>query len=525
MKKRDSFHKGPGDFFSSIMSVCSSVRSNGSSKYRRISDRSTVDQSLFGPRRSNENNFRRREKEEKEPPALQNSISLSELNRIKESTAAPLPAACLSTKAAANEDEKAAAVRSNPATSETAKARKAHMKRLELEELDRQRKSGSRHDDAKLERIRKHAQEKIDEGQDIVKLLRTCSERATTFAIRDQQLKDKADREKKEHAYEQRMILAMEIDRLKEIEAREAEEALKLHKMVHDRKIIENQIEERRQARLLLEEARDQENKEMLEQMQSYREQDEANARARREEAARARNEIIRANEEHIRSKKERKILEKREDEMMVAYQLEQDEKMRQREAEEEEAERTKREVQKKLLDEQERTMDRQSEMDELRARRAMEDAERKYRQKQLLDAQRRRRNKEMLDEARRQQQDEKERREEARCRARKDEYREAMAQSLSMAERERLEAERAEKKNQELIRNLQQQIRENALKEEETRKEKYREGSLLLQEMAEEKAKLHFIRDRFVQEMKSKQIPERYFSEIAMMDFDKMKV
>ena len=36
-------------------------------------------------------------------------------------------------------------------------------------------------------------EEKIDEGGDIAKLLKTCSERASTFAIRDQQLKDKEE--------------------------------------------------------------------------------------------------------------------------------------------------------------------------------------------------------------------------------------------------------------------------------------------------------------------------------------------
>ena len=59
---------------------------------------------------------------------------------------------------------------------------------------------------------------------------------------RPPELKDKAERDKKEQDYEQRMILAMEIDRLREIEAREAEEERKVQKMIDDRKIIEDQI-------------------------------------------------------------------------------------------------------------------------------------------------------------------------------------------------------------------------------------------------------------------------------------------
>ena len=125
-----------------------------------------------------------------------------------------------------------------------------------------------------------------------------------------------------EARYEQCMILAIEIDRLKESRAREVEEARKVKKMIDGRKIIENQIEGRSQARLLLDEARDQENREILDRMELYQEQDEEKARARREDAAKAREEFILANDEDITAKRERKILEKREVKMMVAYQL-----------------------------------------------------------------------------------------------------------------------------------------------------------------------------------------------------------
>lgn len=350
--------------------------------------------------------------------------------------------------------------------------------------MERQKKMGFRTDNAKLERIRKNAQVKIDDGQDIVKLLTTCSERATTFQIRDHQLKDQAERDKKEQDYEQRMILAMEIDRLKEIEAREVEEARKVKKMINDRKVIENQIEERHQARLLLEEARDQENREMLERMKLYQVQDEDKARIRRENGVKARTEIIRANEEDIAQKQERKLLEKREDEKMVAYQMEQDERMRQREAEEAEAERKKREIQKKLLDEHERTMDMQSEMDELHARRAMEDAERKYRQKQLIEAQKKKRDIDTLDLARKQQQQVKYEKQKMELEQKQEEYENTIRHSHTMAEREKSEAEYVKRKNSELIKNLQTQMGENTVKRMALEKEKYQEGSVIKQQL-----------------------------------------
>jgi hypothetical protein len=465
--------------------------------------------SLFGSNRRSPNH----NAPIKKTPALipKASITTSDLRRIKDSALAPKTNESHPTSA----DIRAAKM-------DVGKARKEHMKRLELLEIEKQRNARNQMDNEKLDRIRKEAQEKINEDEDLVKLLLTCSERAKTFAIRDQQLKDKAEREKKERDYEQRMILAMEIDRLKEIEAREAEEAQKMKKMIEGRKIIEHQIEDRHQAKLLAEEARDKENREMLERIKSYQLQDEEKARIRRENAAQAREEIIRANEDHIRSKKEHRLLEKKEDEMMVAYQMEQDEKLRQREAEEEEADRKKRELQKRLLDEQERTMDRRAEIDELRARRAVEDAERKYRQKQLKEAQKRKHDMDTLDQARRQQQKEREEKALLDQAAKQEEYQNALRHAQAMGEREQAESKRERKKNAELISNLQEQIEENKELKSLQQKEKFREGLSIKHKLEEDRVKLEAVRAKMVEDMKAKGVDERYYGEMMSLDINK---
>lgn len=218
-------------------------------------------------------------------------------------------------------------------------------------------------------------------------------------------------------------------------------------------------------------------------------------------------------------------MLEKREDEMMVAYQMEQDEKMRQREAEEAAADLKKRAIQKKLLDEQERTMDRRGELDELRARRAMEDAERKYRQKQLMDAQKKKRDMEILDMAQKQQQREKQQRQEWEKQEQKEEYEAAIRHSHAMAERERIEAERQRQKNEELIANLQTQIDANTKSRVEARKNKFREGAEIRQALAEERVKLEAARDAMISDLKAKGIPQSYASELSQIDIEKFLV
>ena len=404
-------------------------------------------------------------------------ITASELNRIKESAQAIGETSKINNASSFCKETK-------PQRTDIGAARKEHMKRLEKMEIEKQRNACNQVQSDKFDRICKKAQEKIDEQEDIMKLLLTCSERAKTFAIRDQQLKDKTERDKQERDYEQRMILAMEIDRLKEIEAREAEEAQKVKKMVDGRKVIERQIADRHETKLLMEEARDKENREMLEQMKMYQLQDEEKARIRRERSARHREEIIRAREEHINAKREHRLLEKKEDEMMIAYQMAQDEKLRQREAEEEEAERKKRENQKHLLDVQERTLDRRAEIDELRARRAVEDAERKYRQKQLLEAQKKKKDIEALDMARKQQEQERTDKAQREIAEKQEEYENAIKHAHAMAARERAEAEREKERITKLITNLQDQIEENRAMKITHEKEKLREGALVKEKL-----------------------------------------
>ena len=352
-----------------------------------------------------------------------------------------------------------------------------------------------------------------------MKLLKTCKERAMTFAIRDQQLKDKAEREKKEQDYEQRMVLAMEIDRLREIEAREVEEACRVKKMVDARKIIEHQIQTRQQERILSEEAKEAENREMLERIAAYQAQDEDKARARRDIAMKMQMDIIRANEEDIALKRERSLNEKRENEVLLAYRLEQDAKMRQREEAAAEAER-QRCLEFKI--QQERLVDRRSEIDELRERRAFEERERRFRQKQLLDAQKKKHDKDLLDLAMLHQREEKTKLKLVEMEQKREEYESAFEHSRAMAEREREEAEETRKKNELMTFNLQQQIEQKRAHQNALHKDKYVEGALIKQQFAEEREHLEAVRNKFINDMKEKNIDERYYSEMKALDIGK---
>lgn len=352
---------------------------------------------------------------------------------------------------------------------ERARIRKEYMIRLEMERQERASKNDSK--------IKDIGQEQIDPNEDIVKLLNSCKKRAVAFAIRDKQLEDKKIKEAQEREYERMMDIEMEVNRLRDIETREKQEKEKIQKRIADRKIIEVQIQERKHQKLLEEEARDQENRKMLEAVKRYDEEEAAKELQRREDAKKAKLEILERNKEILAEREAQKALEKEEEAMIMTYLAERDEKLRKLEEEEEKEKQAKMALQKKLLESQTKVLDKRSEMDELRARRAAEEMERKHRHRELMEAQKRKRDADLISQSRQEQEEE---RRLAKLREKEEvytEYLNAMEHASQMAERERREAAMAEKKKKELRLMLKRQIDENELKRKLHTKDTYSEG------------------------------------------------
>jgi len=85
--------------------------------------------------------------------------------------------------------------------------------------------------------------------------------------LREKQLQEKHAREAAEQEYDRRMDIIMEIDRLKDLNRREDEEAMKRAKRIAD---ITEQMEQRQKIKVLSVEARDQENQAMRDLMKKY---------------------------------------------------------------------------------------------------------------------------------------------------------------------------------------------------------------------------------------------------------------
>ena len=156
--------------------------------------------------------------------------------------------------------------------------------------------------------IRGEASAKRDNESDVVKLLSSMAARASAFTIRDKQLEEKKQREHVEEEYERRMDILMELDRVKEIQAREAAEYAKVNKRMQDRQTITDQIRERERQKLFTLEAKEQENMAMKQTMKKYEDEDKVKAERRQEEVIRSRIEVARENAAAIERKKQAKL-------------------------------------------------------------------------------------------------------------------------------------------------------------------------------------------------------------------------
>jgi len=477
------------------MSDTASVRSSCSSKYRTVSSGSSVDESLFGGSSINRKFQSNRSRVKIKPDTAY--ISKSHLEKIRNRSYISLG----STREMHSSHSKLTSGRlTDPEKIEKAVRRKKHMLEMDQKAQNELQKSVSDQlSEDRIKDIRKKAQEQVDDTEDIVKLLKMYSERAAAFTIRDQQLKDKIDMEKKESVHDRRMDLAMEIDRLKELESREQDEKRKLDKRLKDRKVIEDQIEFRRQQQLLREESREQENMQMLQTIKQNEEKAAAQQVERSKEAAIARLEVMKANEDALAAKAAREYLDKEEEERIIAYQMKRDEILRQREAEAIIAERKKKEMQKRMLEAQTRELDKQAQIDELRARRAMEAKERKYRENKLLEARKKQQSIVEINDSRKRQEEVKRELAKRDAELRRQEHECTLKLAHDMSKREQNEAAARADKNVQFREALQKQIEDNVKKGIMAKKMMLKKEGILKKECSDRSILKYSCKQKFI--------------------------
>lgn len=484
-----------------------------SPRYNKVGNSSHIDESLFG----NQDKFKGTRKVVT-GPIPNNAVVLSqrELDRLKNVSLIQTEEQIL--------EEKARREAIKAEKEKKARDRKAKMIALEDVAKKKAQKTESQLiKEARDQAIRDMAEEKRIDGTDVVKLLNTLGTRAAAFTIRDVQKQDKIRREQVESEHERRLDMMMEVDRIKDLQRREEEEEIKRSKRHEDRKVITEQIEERRRMKLIAAEAREQENMAMRRMVEKYAEDDRIAAIKRQKEIERSRLEVIAANENAIARKKEAKQREIDEMNDVLRYQAEQDAKMAAREEEEARREHAKKEQQAKLLASQEKSQNKQAEIDELRARRAVEARERKVREQERENARRKKEGLIELNQARAKQAEDKKRQQDSLKYLEVEEIQHARQYAAKMQAREDREAMEKARRAEEHRNCIIDQIKEGDARRARERQLKAEEGSGNRAEFIKESTKLETIRQKMVEDLEAEGVNPDYLTEMKNLDIKKI--
>ncbi len=486
----------------------------GGTRYRRIGGNGpSVDESLFGEPMAK---TRRSKGSSVDPSEASIILSRSELNKIKNTAVIKTERELMADR------EEAEAIRAEK--ERYSRARKSKMRELSEHSKKNAKKSDIEiANEARKAQLKRLGEQQKDRDSDVYKMLQSLSARAAAFTIRDSQLLDRKERERVEQEYDDRMDTIMEIDRLADLESRERIEKEKLFKRLDDRKVLIEQIELREKARVLAAEAREQEAMAIKARMDKYKDEDREAARLHQVEVEKSRIEVIKANEAAIAKKMADREAEKQAVRDILLYQAEQDAKLAAREAEEAAVEGAKKERQKKLLAMQEKSQNKQAELDELRARRAMEEKERIARRKERDEALKRRNDTKTLLYLRGVEAESKKKMQEEQKARDEQEYFAHLQHSLKSANRDADEA-RVKKENAYAHRRkLLKQIESDEERRERERGDNLDEGHRFRQQLIADEARFSTIRDQMIQELTNKGVNPSYLSEMRNVDIGKL--
>merc|ERR1719454_1483830 len=178
--------------------------------------------------------------------------------------------------------------------------------------------------------------------------------------IRDAQIQEKRYIQQEKEEEERQLDMMMEIERLK---------ALKMYEEREKKRVTD----QRRGAMVIIEQIKDRQAQRMKEVEQS---------KAKRFAAKRLMDEVNEANSAATKIKEERLLAERLEDQKILEYERAKEQREREREEETARLRAQKEAETMKLRAQQEKMQDKAAEMDALRAKRAMEGAEREAREK-----------------------------------------------------------------------------------------------------------------------------------------------
>jgi len=371
-------------------------------------------------------------------------------------------------------------------------------------------------DQLRREALQNRAQQLLNEQKDEVKHMNQMVLYAKTVTVRDKQLMEKRSMSEQRKVEEKRKDLMMEIDRLKKIKFLEQIE--KDRKVLQKKKALDivDQIKEREMQRMKIQEDKEKEGQEVLKAIRQLQAEETANTLKKIEKQRLLNDEILQENQRAILIKQQRIQEARDEEEKIVQYNREKAQKEAEYQAEQKRIKDEKEREIQRLRALQEKANDRQSEMDDLRARRAVELAERVAREKERKEAEQRAQMNNDLFESRRLQAVEKEFRLQEQAKREKDAFEKIIQQQKAQRDTE-LRAEEVKKMMvDEHANQLKKQV---AIREEQKLQEKralLEDGKKIRDKLAHEKKILEQIKEQKLADLKASGIAEKYTGELA---------
>merc|ERR1719409_789243 len=334
------------------------------------------------------------------------------------------------------------------------------------------------------------AKQMLDEEMDDVKHMNQMMLYSKVVTIRDAQIQEKRAVQGEREEEERQLDMMMEIERLKALKMYEEREKARLDDQRRGSQVIVEQIKDRQAMRMREEEGRDQERSFILKQV------NETNSAA-------------------MKIKEDKMLAEKLEDQKILDYQRDREKREREIEEEKLRVAAEKEAETARLRAQQEKAQDKAAEMDALRAKRAVEAAERVAREKETQERRRVESINKELAFARQQQQSEKERRLAEQAKFERDEF-----ERIIEVQMQQEEAERQRQTDEKTMRvqhsnELRSQIAAREEKALQERRNFLEEGNVVRSQIAGERRKLEKIKGRKINELNKAGVPDKYTAEL----------
>lgn len=355
------------------------------------------------------------------------------------------------------------------------------------------------------------ANESKQEQEQEIKYLNELIREAKCHAIRDAQLEEKKVIKDEMAAEESRLDMMMEVDRQNAIKIQEEIDKNRKMERYMGAEQIKEQILEMKQRKLIDLEAKDAENEMMRKKLAQMLDEDEEQIKKRKQKQIMLRDELKKANEELRSIKMRQQKQEKLEELNVLEFQKQKAEREAQFEAEQEKLRLEKEREIAKLRSMQERARDEQAERDALRAKRAMEEAEREWRKKETSEAKKKSEMEAMLIEARKQQMQEKEHFLAVQAKKERVEFENILRAQKEVMEKEKRDDDVLKSRAMKHSKEIRAQI---AAKEKEKINERqafFAEGRKYMEENKLHRQKIESIKEKKLKELKEAGIPDKY--------------